>query len=92
MNLHVQRLPAIGQTRHQVDLPQRFASVKRPGVNPTDLLSELSIRTWCRKGDFAHMVFDVERVIVNPVRLVETERNRAQLLAQQRYQRGAFVH
>jgi len=38
------------------------------------------------------MVFDVERVIVNPVRLVETERNRAQLLAQQRYQRGAFVH
>ena len=38
------------------------------------------------------MVFDVERVIVKPVRLVETERKRAQLLAQQRYQRGAFVH
>ena len=57
-------------------------------MNPTDLLSELSIRTWCRKRDFAYMVFDVERVIVNPVRLVETERNRAQLLAQQRYQRA----
>jgi hypothetical protein len=38
------------------------------------------------------MVFDVERVIVYLVRLVETERNRAQLLAQQRYQRSALVH
>jgi hypothetical protein len=38
------------------------------------------------------MVFNVERVIVNPMRLVETESNRAQLLAQRRYQRGAFVH
>ncbi len=76
MDLGVDRGPAPGEAGDQVDLPQRPAAVQRAGVQPGHLLGELGVGPWPRQRDLPDVVLDVEVRIIDPVRLIQAERER----------------
>jgi hypothetical protein len=51
-----------------VHLPQRALQVERPGVDARGLDAELAPVAGLGQGDVAHVVFDVEALVLDPVR------------------------
>jgi hypothetical protein len=67
-----------------VHLPQRALQVQRPGVDARGLDAELAPVAGLGQGDVAHVVFDVEVLVLDPVGIVEVERHAQDLLAEHR--------
>ena len=88
VHLRQQRKAAGGQVQEtvepfdDVDLPQRAVQVQRPGVDARGLNAELAPVAGFGQRDVAHMVFQVELLVVHPVRKVQVQRHAAQLAAQ----------
>ena len=59
----------------QVDLPQRAAAVEMAGMQPGRLLGQLLVVAGRGKGQLADVILDVEVRVLDPVRLVEAERD-----------------
>ena len=59
-------------------------------MQPADLLGQLGVRSGAGQGELADVVFDVEVRVVDPVRLVQAERDVQQLAPQDRYQGEAL--
>ncbi len=63
------------QALDDVDLPQRFAAVDRPRVQPRHLDAELAPVAGVRQRDVTHVELDVEGRVLDPVRPVEGQRH-----------------
>jgi hypothetical protein len=74
------------QPLDQVGLPQRPRQVERPSVDPRGLDAELAPVAGLRQRDVAHVILDVEPLVLDPVRVVELERHAQQLLPKNRRQ------
>jgi hypothetical protein len=78
---------AVLQAVDQVDLPQRPRTVERPREDARYLLSHLGIRRRRRDRELADVVLEVELGIVDPVGIVEPQRDRFQPPAERGQQR-----
>ncbi len=67
-----------------VQLPQRPVEVERARVDARGLNAELAPVARLRQRDVAHVILEVEVLVLDPVRLVEPERHGAQLLPEHR--------
>jgi hypothetical protein len=67
-----------------VHLPQRTVEIEGAGVDARGLDAELAPVTGLGQGDVAHVVFDVEVLVLDPVGIVEVERHAQDLLAEHR--------
>ena len=65
-----------------VELPQRLRQVERAGVQPRRLDAELPPVAGARQGDLAHVVFEVELAVLDPVRVIQIRRHADDLLAE----------
>ncbi len=83
------RVPG-AQAVDEVQLPQRPRAVQRPGDDARDLRGELRVGAGPGEGELAHVVVEVEVVVVDPVGVVEAERHLGQAPAQRRQQRQAL--
>ena len=72
------------QALDDIDLPQRPVQVERPGVDARGLDAELPPVARLGQRDVADVVFEVEVLVLDPVRMVEVERHAQQLLAEHR--------
>ena len=87
VNLREHRDLAVGQAVDQIDLPQRSRAVKRTREDPRHLLGQLLVRRRRRQRQLAHVVLQVEVRVVDPVRIVEPERDLLEPPAKRRKQR-----
>ena len=87
MNLREQPHASVLETVDQVELPQRLGAVERAREDPSDLLGELRIRGRRGQRQLAHVVLQVEVRVVDPVGVVEPERNLGEAPAQRGQQR-----
>jgi len=90
VDLDEQREAACGQLEQavepldDVDLPQRTCQVERPRMDARRLDAELAPVAGSGQRDVAHVVLEVEVLVVDPVRIVEVERHAPQLAPQRR--------
>ena len=82
----------VGQAVDEVQLPQRPRAIQRPRGDSRDLLADLGVRRGLGQRELAHVVLEVEVRIVDPVGVVEVERDAAQAPAERRQQRQALGH
>ena len=87
VRLGQQRKAAFGQVEKavqaldDVDLPQRSVQVERPGVDARCLDAELPPVAGLGQRDVAHVVLEVEVLVVHPVGQIHVQRHTLQLLA-----------
>ena len=74
------REPALGQPLDQVHLPQRAGAVERARHQPGDQLGELLVGARPGQRGAAHVVGDVEVLVVDPHRAGQVARARARTL------------
>jgi hypothetical protein len=79
--------PVARQAVHQVQLPQRLRPVQRTGVDPGHLFGQLGVGSGRSQGDLADVELEVEVRIVDPVAVVEVERDLGQPPAKWRHDR-----
>jgi PAS domain-containing protein len=90
VDLGQQREAALGQVDEgvqafdDVDLPQRAVQVERARMDARGLDAELPPVARCRQGDVAHVVFEVEVLVVDPVGEVQFQRHALELAAEHR--------
>ena len=72
------------QAFEHVDFPQRPVQIERARVDARDLDTELAPVARFGQRDVAHVVFDVEVLVVDPVRVVQLQRHALQLAAKHR--------
>ena len=72
------------ETLDEVQLPERAREVERSRVDARCLDAELAPVAGLRQRDVAHVVLEVEALVLDPVRVVELERHPQQLLAEDR--------
>ena len=88
MDFGHQRKAAFGQPLDIIEaldddeFPQWFRQVHRARVQPRDLNAELTPVAGRGKRDVAHVVFEVEIGVLDPVRMVDVERDAHQPLAE----------
>ena len=92
MNLREQPHASVLETVDQVELPQRLGAVERAREDPSDLLGELRIRGRRGQRQLAHVVLQVEVRVVDPVRVVEPERDLLQAPSEGLQQREPVRH
>ena len=93
------RVVDLGQQRHaaalqavdQVELPQRAGAVQRPGEDPRDGLGQLAVVAGRRHRRVADVEVQVEVRVLDPVRVVEPERDLDQPPAERRQQVDALA-
>ena len=90
VDLREHRDAAALEALDDVHLPQRARAVQRPCVDPRDLLGELMVIARRGQGQFAHVVLEVEVGILDPVRVIEAERNQREPPAERRQQMQAL--
>jgi hypothetical protein len=71
----------------QVELPQRAGAVERARDDPRGLLGELLVVAGGGECELADVEVEVEVLVVNPVRVVEPERDLDEAPAERRQQR-----
>ncbi len=80
----------LGQPLDHVQLPQRAAAVQRAGEDPRHRLGQLPVVAGRRHGGLADVEVEVEVGVLDPVRVVEPERDGHEPPAQRRQQREAL--
>jgi hypothetical protein len=68
----------------QVELPERSRHVERSRVDAGGLNTELPPVAWLRQRDMAHVIFEIEAFILDPVGMIEVQRHTQKLLAKNR--------
>ncbi len=86
VHLVEQRHAPVLEPLDHVQLPQRPGAVQRPGVQARDGLAQLGLGARGRDGRLAHVEIEVEVRVLDPVGLVEPERDVDQLPAEGRKQ------
>ena len=79
------------QSVDQVCLPQRPRAIERPLEDPRHLLGQLGIGRRRRQRDLAYVVLQIEVRILDPIRVVEVERDRLQPPAKRRQKRQPLL-
>ncbi len=74
------------QSLDKVQLPKRPGEVQWPGVDPRGLDAELPPVARVRQRDMANVVLEIEAIVLDPVGIVDLERNVQQLLPEDRRQ------
>jgi hypothetical protein len=92
VDLREQGLVPILEPMDQIQLPERPGTIERTRGDPRHLLGELLLRRARRKRQLPDVEVEVEVGIVEPVRIVEAERDLHQPPAQGRQQRQALLH
>ena len=75
------RDPVVAEALDEVDLPQRTAAVQRPRDDPRDELEQLLVGARTGQGRSAHVVGEVEGLVVGPHRAGQPTRDRHHALA-----------
>ena len=69
-----------------VELPERPRTIERASEDAGDLLGELLLAAGGRQRQLAHVVAEIEVLVVDPVRVIEPERHRREAPAERRQQ------
>jgi hypothetical protein len=84
VDLGQQRYAAVLEAVDQIHLPQWPRAVERPGEDARHLLGQFRVGRRGRQRQLAHVVLEVEVGIVDPVRVVESQRHVPQPPAKRR--------
>ena len=91
MDLRVKADQAVREALDHVHLPERAGAVERARVDARDQVGELLVVAGLRKPDVAQVKVEVEVRVLDPVRVIETERHLDQPPAIRRQQMNALV-
>ena len=95
INCRMMNLQQHGETAHRqiaktvqpfdhIHFPQRALQIKRAGVDARGLNAELAPVARFGQREVAHVIFDIESLVLDPVRVVEIQRHAQNLLAKDR--------
>jgi hypothetical protein len=90
VDLGQQPQAAVGQPVDEIGLPQGPRAVERAGEDARHLLGQLLVARRRRQRELAHVVLEIEVRVVDPVGVVEPERDRLQPPAERRQQGQAL--
>ncbi len=88
---HQRHVPAL-EPVDEVDLPERVGAVQRAREDAGDRLGDAVRRAGRRHGALADVEVDVEVGVLDPVRVIEVERDADQLPAERRQQVQPLAH
>src|SRR5829696_814386 len=92
MDLREDRLVAVLEPVDQIELPEGARTVEWPRHDPGDLLGEFFVGGAGRERELANVEIHIELRVVEPVRIVQAERDLHQAPAQRGQQRQPLPH
>jgi hypothetical protein len=92
VHFRIEAEAAVGEALDHVELPQRPAAVEQAGVQARTQRFHLRHRAGLGQHEVAHVVVEVDVVVVDPHRVGEVERHQRQLAREHRRQVHAAGH